>query len=75
MMAPILTPGSMTGHRYRALANKCFMAADAMADPESKLAQLVLAQRWLRLADEIDQASPVRRDADKVLTRRSSSAA
>jgi hypothetical protein len=45
----------MTGSKYHALANECFKAADSTVDPEGKLAQLVQAQRWLRLATDIDR--------------------
>ena len=45
----------MTSNRFRARADKCFSAANSMADPERKLAHLDLAQRWLRLAIQIDK--------------------
>jgi hypothetical protein len=66
----------MSGNKYRVLADKCFKAAASTADLESKLAQLVLAQRWLRLATEIDAATRNKRshDLDQV-RRRSPSAA
>jgi len=47
----------MTGNRFRKRAYECFKAAVELADPESKTAQLVLAQRWLRLADELDRVA------------------
>jgi hypothetical protein len=45
----------MTGNQFRTRADKCFRAANSMADPERKLAHLDLAQRWLRLATQIDR--------------------
>jgi hypothetical protein len=45
----------MTGNRFRARADECIRAANSMADPERKLAHLDLAQRWLRLAIQIDK--------------------
>jgi hypothetical protein len=45
----------MTGDRFRARADKCFRAANSVADPERKLAHLDLADRWLRLATQIDK--------------------
>jgi hypothetical protein len=45
----------MTGNRFRARADECVRAANSMADPERKLAHLDLAQRWLRLAAQIDK--------------------
>jgi len=46
----------MTSNRFRARADKCFSAANSMADPERKLAHLDLAQRWLRLAIQMCSA-------------------
>jgi hypothetical protein len=43
----------MTGDRFRARADECVRAA--MADLQSKLAHLDLAERWLRLATQIDK--------------------
>ena len=45
----------MTGNKFRARADECFKAADAVADPDRKLAHLDLAERWLRLAAQIDK--------------------
>jgi hypothetical protein len=45
----------MTGNRFRVRADECLRAANSMADPERKLAHLDLAQRWLRLAAQIDK--------------------
>jgi hypothetical protein len=44
----------MTGNKFRTRADECIRAAAATADPEGKLAHLDLAQRWLRLAAELD---------------------
>jgi hypothetical protein len=44
----------ITGNKFRARADKCLKEALSMADPERKLAHLDLAQRWLRLATQID---------------------
>jgi hypothetical protein len=44
----------ITGNKFRARADKCLREANSMADPERKLAHLDLAQRWLRLATQID---------------------
>jgi hypothetical protein len=45
----------MTGNKYRARADECLKAADSMADPQRKLAHFDLAQRWLRLAAQLDE--------------------
>jgi hypothetical protein len=45
----------MTGNKYSARADECFKVADLMADPQRKLAYHDLAQRWLRLATELDE--------------------
>jgi hypothetical protein len=45
----------MTGNQFRARADECFRAANSMADPERKLVQLDLAERWLRLAIQLDE--------------------
>ena len=47
----------MTGDKFRAQASECLKAANSTADPERKLLQLDLAQRWLRLAAQVDAAS------------------
>jgi hypothetical protein len=44
----------ITSNKFRARADKCFRDADSTADPQRKLAHLDLAQRWLRLATQID---------------------
>jgi hypothetical protein len=41
------------GDNFRARANECVEAAGRVADPESKLVLLDLAQRWLGLAGQI----------------------
>jgi hypothetical protein len=48
----------MTGNRFRVRADQCLRAANSIADPERKLAQLDLANRWLRLAAQIDKIDP-----------------
>jgi hypothetical protein len=45
----------ITGNRFRVRADECLRAANSMADPQRKLAHLDLAQRWLRLATQIDK--------------------
>jgi hypothetical protein len=45
----------MTGNKFRPRADECIRAANSMADPEPKLAHLDLAERWLRLATQIDK--------------------
>jgi hypothetical protein len=45
----------MTGNKFRARADEWFKAADAVADPDGKLAHLDLAQRWLRLGNQLDE--------------------
>jgi hypothetical protein len=53
----------MTGDKFRARADECFKAAHAVADPDRKLAHLDLAERWLRLAAQIDKMdAETRRD-------------
>jgi hypothetical protein len=56
----------MTGDRYRTRANECIAAADQVADPERKISLLQLAQRWMRLAfqvEKIEDRSGFRGDA------------
>ena len=45
----------MTGNRFRVRADQCLRAANSVADPERKVAELDLANRWLRLAAQIDK--------------------
>jgi len=44
----------MTGDKFRARADESIKAAHAVADPVRKLALMDVAQRWLRLAAQID---------------------
>jgi hypothetical protein len=53
----------MTGNKFRARAEDCLREAKSVADPERKLAHLDLAQRWLRLAAQIDKIDPGARRA------------
>jgi len=45
----------LSGNEYRQRANECIAAADRVAEPERKVGLLELAQRWLRLAVQVDQ--------------------
>ncbi len=40
---------------YRRRANECIAAAGQVAEPERKVSLLELAQRWLRLAFQVDE--------------------
>jgi len=40
---------------YRRRANECIAAADQVAEPERKVSLLEFAQRWLRLAFQVDE--------------------
>jgi len=44
----------LSGDEYRRRANECIAAADQVAEPERKVSLLELAQRWLRLAFQVD---------------------
>jgi hypothetical protein len=44
----------MTGDKFRARADRNIKAARAVTDPVHKLALMDVAQRWLRLAAQID---------------------
>jgi len=44
-----------SGDEYRKQANECIAAADKAAEPERKVSLLELAQRWLRLAFQLDK--------------------
>jgi hypothetical protein len=44
----------VTSNKYRTKADECFKAAHSLDDAQCKLTQLNLAQRWLRLAAELD---------------------
>jgi hypothetical protein len=48
----------MTGNKFRARADDCLREAKSAADPERRFAHLDLAQRWLRLAAQIDKIDP-----------------
>ena len=45
------------GDHYRTRANECIEAWDKVTEPERKLTLLELAQRWLRLAAQVDRTS------------------
>jgi hypothetical protein len=45
----------MTGDEYRSRANECIAAADQVTDPERKIGLLQLAQRWMRLAFQVEK--------------------
>jgi len=47
----------MTGDKFRSRAYEYIESADAVTDPVRKLALMDAAERWLRLAAEIDGAS------------------
>jgi hypothetical protein len=47
----------MTGDKFRARANRYIKAARAVTDPVHKLALMDVAQRWPRLAAQIDGAA------------------
>ena len=44
-----------SGDEYRKQANECIAAADRATKPERKVSLLELAQRWLRLAFQLDK--------------------
>jgi hypothetical protein len=44
-----------SGDEYRKRANECIAAADKAAEPVRKVSLLELAQRWLRLAFQVDK--------------------
>jgi hypothetical protein len=45
----------LSGDEYRKRANECIAAADNAAGPERRVGLLELAQRWLRLAFQVDK--------------------
>jgi hypothetical protein len=54
----------ITGIKFRKRADDCLREANSVADPERRLAHLDLAERWLRLATQIDKIkAPARCDA------------
>ena len=44
-----------TGDEYRSRANECIAAADHAIEPGRKVGLLEFAQRWLRLAFQVEQ--------------------
>ena len=44
-----------TGDEYRSRANECMAAAENVTEPERKVSLLQLAQRWLRLAFQVER--------------------
>jgi hypothetical protein len=46
-----MTPGD----EYRNWANECIAAADNITEPERKVSLLELAQRWMRLAFQVEK--------------------
>ncbi len=53
-----MKPGcQMTGDKFRVRADRYIKAAGAVTDPVHKLALVDVAQRWLRLAAQIDGAA------------------
>ena len=50
-----------TGDEYRSRANECIAAADNVTEPERKVSLLELAQRWLRLAFQVEQIGDQKR--------------
>ena len=56
--------GRMTSDRFRARADESIKAAHAVADPVRKVALMDVAQRWQRLAAQIDGEHGQRRRLD-----------
>ena len=44
-----------SGDEYRSRADECIAAADQITEPERKVSLLELAQRWLRLAFQVEK--------------------
>ena len=44
-----------SGDEYRKRANECIAAADETVEPVRKVSLLELAQRWMRLAFQLDK--------------------
>ena len=64
--------GSMiTSDKFRARADDCLKEANSAVDPERRLAHLDLAERWLRLAIQIDKNNALRRAAHVAAARTS----
>jgi hypothetical protein len=49
----------MTGDKFRVRADRYIKAAGAVTDPVHKLALVDVAQRWLRLAAQIDAGAAI----------------
>jgi hypothetical protein len=49
----------MTGDKFRVRADRYIKAARAVTDPVHKLALVDVAQRWLRLAAQIDAGAAI----------------
>jgi hypothetical protein len=55
-----MKPGcQMTGDKFRVRADRYIKAAGAVTDPVHKLALVDVAQRWLRLAAQIDAGAAI----------------
>jgi hypothetical protein len=50
----------MSGDEYRELAHDCMEAADRSSDPGRKVSLLELAERWLRLAQQVHDRRTMR---------------
>ena len=44
-----------SGDEYRSRADECIAAPDQITEPERKVSLLELAQRWLRLAFQVEK--------------------
>ena len=44
-----------SGDEYRSRGDECIAAADQITEPERKVSLLELAQRWLRLAFQVEK--------------------
>jgi hypothetical protein len=56
-----MKPGcQMTGDKFRVRADRYIKAAGRVTDPVHKLALVDVAQRWLRLAAQIDAGAAIR---------------
>jgi hypothetical protein len=55
-----MKPGcQMTGDKFRVRADRYIKAAGTVTDPVHKLALVDVAQRWLRLAAQIDAGAAI----------------
>jgi transcription elongation factor Elf1 len=60
----------MTGDKFRARADRYIKAARVATDPVHKLALVDIAQRWLRLAAQLDRtAIHVSRNSEAATTQ------